>query len=233
MPRQSLTGKLSITGFTLGNINFVGSGPTLAFSRGVLTASDGTQGEAQRLPRTAGTPVAPTPALSPPPSSTRRCRWPPPSRASASESQCRAWCGTRAIDPQEVVSSRERSADRRREQEGRSRSGWPNSPAAWPCEQLRTGPLPVASHDHSRRSYPPKGRNTSKDPSGLLDPHLVGDAGPRKAHELGKRRMRPARAAGQRRDQAGDRGVAVAIERAQVRRRRKSRSRQSQCLPSE
>jgi probable HAF family extracellular repeat protein len=45
---STLTGKLSITGFTLGDaidladINFSGSGPSLAFSRGVLTVSDGT-----------------------------------------------------------------------------------------------------------------------------------------------------------------------------------------------
>jgi hypothetical protein len=45
---SSLTGKLSITGFALGDtidladINFSGSGPTLAFSKGVLTVSDGT-----------------------------------------------------------------------------------------------------------------------------------------------------------------------------------------------
>jgi hypothetical protein len=42
------TGKLSITGFTLGDtidladINYVGSGPTLTFTKGVLTVSDGT-----------------------------------------------------------------------------------------------------------------------------------------------------------------------------------------------
>jgi hypothetical protein len=45
---SSLTGKLSITGFTLGDtidladINFGSSGPSLAFSKGVLTVSDGT-----------------------------------------------------------------------------------------------------------------------------------------------------------------------------------------------
>jgi hypothetical protein len=45
---SSLTGKLSVTGFTLGDtidladINFVGSGPSLAFTKGVLTVSDGT-----------------------------------------------------------------------------------------------------------------------------------------------------------------------------------------------
>jgi hypothetical protein len=45
---STLTGKLSITGFTLGDtidladINFSGSGPSLAFSKGVLTVSDGT-----------------------------------------------------------------------------------------------------------------------------------------------------------------------------------------------
>ena len=42
------TGKLSITGFTLGDtidladINYVGSGPTLTFTKGILTVSDGT-----------------------------------------------------------------------------------------------------------------------------------------------------------------------------------------------
>jgi hypothetical protein len=45
---STLTGKLSITGFTLGDtidladINFSGSGPSLAYSRGVLSVSDGT-----------------------------------------------------------------------------------------------------------------------------------------------------------------------------------------------
>jgi large repetitive protein len=45
---STLTGKLSVTGFTLGDtidladINFSGGGPTLAFSKGVLTVSDGT-----------------------------------------------------------------------------------------------------------------------------------------------------------------------------------------------
>ena len=50
----------------------------------------------------------------------------------------------------------------------------------------------------------------------MLDPHFVGNARFRQPHELGEGCMRPAGAAGQRRDQAGDRGVAVAIERAQV-----------------
>jgi hypothetical protein len=45
---SSLTGKLSITGFTLGDtidladINYGSSGPTLTFTKGVLTVSDGT-----------------------------------------------------------------------------------------------------------------------------------------------------------------------------------------------
>jgi hypothetical protein len=45
---STLTGKVSITGFTLGDtidladINFVGTGPTLTFSKGLLTVSDGT-----------------------------------------------------------------------------------------------------------------------------------------------------------------------------------------------
>jgi hypothetical protein len=45
---STLTGKLSVTGFTLGDtidladINFSGSGPTLTFSKGILTVSDGT-----------------------------------------------------------------------------------------------------------------------------------------------------------------------------------------------
>ena len=45
---STLTGKVSITGFTLGDsidladINFSGSGPTLTYSKGVLTVSDGT-----------------------------------------------------------------------------------------------------------------------------------------------------------------------------------------------
>ena len=45
---SKLTSKLSITGFTLGDtidladINYSGSGPTLAFNSGVLTVSDGT-----------------------------------------------------------------------------------------------------------------------------------------------------------------------------------------------
>jgi len=45
---STLTGKLSITGFTLGDtidladINFSGSGPTLTFNKGILTVSDGT-----------------------------------------------------------------------------------------------------------------------------------------------------------------------------------------------
>jgi hypothetical protein len=50
----------------------------------------------------------------------------------------------------------------------------------------------------------------------VLDPHLVGDAGFGQAHELSERRVRPARAAGERRDQARDRGVAVPVQRAQV-----------------
>jgi hypothetical protein len=50
----------------------------------------------------------------------------------------------------------------------------------------------------------------------VLDPHFVGDAGFEQAHEFGERRVRPARAAGQRRDQARDRTVAVSVERAQV-----------------
>jgi hypothetical protein len=45
---STLTGKLSVTGFTLGDsvdladINFTGSGPTLTYSKGLLTVSDGT-----------------------------------------------------------------------------------------------------------------------------------------------------------------------------------------------
>ena len=50
----------------------------------------------------------------------------------------------------------------------------------------------------------------------VLDPHLVGNAGFRQPHEFGKRCIRPARAAGQQRDQACDRSVAVSVERAQV-----------------
>ena len=50
----------------------------------------------------------------------------------------------------------------------------------------------------------------------MLNPHFIGDAGFRQAHELSERRMRSARAARLRRDQARDRGVAVSIERAQV-----------------
>jgi hypothetical protein len=50
----------------------------------------------------------------------------------------------------------------------------------------------------------------------VLGPHLVGNAGFGQAHELGKQCMRPARAAGQRLDQARDRSVAVSVERAQV-----------------
>ncbi len=50
----------------------------------------------------------------------------------------------------------------------------------------------------------------------MLDPHFVSYAGFRQAHELGEGCMRPARAAGQQWDQARDRSVAVAIERAQI-----------------
>jgi hypothetical protein len=45
---STLTGKVSVTGFTLGDsidladINFSGSGPTLTYSKGLLTVSDGT-----------------------------------------------------------------------------------------------------------------------------------------------------------------------------------------------
>ena len=56
----------------------------------------------------------------------------------------------------------------------------------------------------------------AKDSSRVLDPHFVGDARFGQAHELGERCMRPARAAGQRWDQARDRSVAVSVERAQV-----------------
>jgi hypothetical protein len=56
----------------------------------------------------------------------------------------------------------------------------------------------------------------AKDPSRVLDPHLVGDAGFRQSQEFGERRIRPARAAGQQGDQTSDRRLAVAIQRAQV-----------------
>jgi hypothetical protein len=52
--------------------------------------------------------------------------------------------------------------------------------------------------------------------SPVLDPHLVGDAGFGQAHNLSEWRMRPARAAGQRRNEARDRCIAVAIESAQI-----------------
>ena len=72
------------------------------------------------------------------------------------------------------------------------------SPQGWTTPEARAGSL-LAKHS-------PR----------VLDPHLVGDAGFGQAHELSERRVRPARAAGQRRDQARDRGVAVSVERAQV-----------------
>jgi NAD(P)-dependent dehydrogenase (short-subunit alcohol dehydrogenase family) len=50
----------------------------------------------------------------------------------------------------------------------------------------------------------------------VLDPHLVTNAGFGQPHELSERCTRPAGAAGQRRDQARDRGIAVPVERAQV-----------------
>jgi hypothetical protein len=53
-------------------------------------------------------------------------------------------------------------------------------------------------------------------PACVLDPHFIGDAGPRQPHKLGKRRVWPARATRQRRNEAGHSRVAVSIERAQV-----------------
>jgi hypothetical protein len=50
----------------------------------------------------------------------------------------------------------------------------------------------------------------------MLLAHLVRDAGPRQPHEFGERRIRPTRAARQRRNEAGQRGVAVAIKRPQI-----------------
>jgi hypothetical protein len=50
----------------------------------------------------------------------------------------------------------------------------------------------------------------------VLDPHLVTNAGFGQPHELSEQCTRPAGAAGQRRDQARDRGIAVPVERAQV-----------------
>ena len=60
------------------------------------------------------------------------------------------------------------------------------------------------------------GCSLAKDSPRVLDPHLVRDAGFGQARELGERRVRPARAAGKRRDQARDRSGAVSVERAQV-----------------
>jgi hypothetical protein len=48
-----------------------------------------------------------------------------------------------------------------------------------------------------------------------LDPHFIGDAGPRQPHEFGEWRIRPTRAAGQRGNETGHGGVAVTVERAQ------------------
>jgi hypothetical protein len=56
----------------------------------------------------------------------------------------------------------------------------------------------------------------AQDSSRMLDPLLVSDAGLGQAHELGERCMRPARAAGQRRDQARDCSVVVSVKRAQI-----------------
>ena len=56
----------------------------------------------------------------------------------------------------------------------------------------------------------------AKNPPGVLDLHFVRDAGFGQADKLGERCMRAARAAGQQGDQASDRGVAVAIQPAQV-----------------
>jgi hypothetical protein len=55
----------------------------------------------------------------------------------------------------------------------------------------------------------------TKDATRVLDLHLVRDAGFGQAHKLGKRRM-GGTTAGRQRDPARDRGLAVAVERAQV-----------------
>jgi hypothetical protein len=52
-------------------------------------------------------------------------------------------------------------------------------------------------------------RQSAKDAARTLRSHFVGDAGFRKTHELSKRCMRAARAAGQRQDQTRDRGIPV------------------------
>ena len=59
-------------------------------------------------------------------------------------------------------------------------------------------------------------RSFAKHSPRVLDSHLVGNAGFGQTHEFGERRVRPARAAGQQRDQARDRTVAVSVEGAQV-----------------
>ena len=73
--------------------------------------------------------------------------------------------------------------------------------------------VPTASHFRFRglpRAYPPRMRRVCS--IRISSAMLVF----KKAHELGKRCLRVARAAGQRRDQARDRGAPVSIERAQV-----------------
>ncbi len=50
----------------------------------------------------------------------------------------------------------------------------------------------------------------------MLLAHFVGDASSRQTHELGERRVRPARATGQRGNEAGHGCVAVTVKRAQI-----------------
>src|SRR6516165_6323715 len=55
-----------------------------------------------------------------------------------------------------------------------------------------------------------------KHPPPVLLAHFVGDARPRQAHEFGEWRVRSARSARQRRNEACHRRVGVTVERAQV-----------------
>jgi hypothetical protein len=62
----------------------------------------------------------------------------------------------------------------------------------------------------------PSGASLTKHSTCVLRAQLVRDICPGQAYQFGERCIRPAGATRQRRDQARDRGVTVAIERAQV-----------------
>jgi hypothetical protein len=96
------------------------------------------------------------------------------------------------------------------------------TPRLYHCESNRhaSGRVPErvrwCSNRASGKRLPAARISFAKHPPCVLLAHFVGNAGPRKSHELGERRVRPARPARQRRNKAGHGSIRMAVECPQI-----------------